>query len=99
MTNYAAIDRVLMPWAQKHELHVYARERERPLRSIILYYWAGNRHESAGHLWLEGPDANGDVTVHGAQPEWYQKRTVPLDRLETTLEETYRTMVARPAFD
>ena len=99
MVDYTAVDAILMPWARTHELHVYAREREAPLRSIIVYYWAGPRHESAGHMWLEGPDKDGLVTVHGAAPDWHQTKTAPVDKLEAALEQMFQTMIVRPAFD
>ena len=99
MTSYTAIDAILMPWAKKHELHVYAREREQPLRSIIVYYWAGPRHESAGHMWLEGPDRDGLITVHGAAPHWHETKTAPVERLDAALEQMFQTMIARPTFD
>jgi hypothetical protein len=99
MNDYTAVDQILLPWARKHELHVYARERDTPLRSMIIYYWRGTHHESAGHVWLEGPDDRGFVTVHGAAPDWHREKSVPLDQLENALEDTYNTMVSRPTFD
>ena len=99
MTNYAPIDAVLMPWAEKHGLHVYARERDAPIRSLILYYWRGKHHESAGHMWLEGPDVFGNITVHGAAPDWHKEITVAVSGLDAALEEMFQTMVARPVWD
>lgn len=99
MKDYSAIDAVLMPWAKTHELHVYARDRDEPLRSIIVYYWKGPHHESAGHMWLEGPDRDGIVTVHGAAPGWHETKTAPVDGLKAALEETFRKMTARPVWD
>ena len=99
MTDYQAVDAILIPWAQKHELHVYARDRETPLRSIIVYYWAGLRHESGGHMWLEGPDRDGLITVHGAAPGWHEQKSVPIEGLESALEEMFQIMIARPTFD
>ena len=99
MVDYAAVDAVLMPWAASQELHVYARDRNGPLRSLILYYWRGSRHESAGHMWLEGPDDQGRLTVHGAAPNWHHQKTVPVEELESALEGMYQTMIARPTWD
>jgi len=99
MSDFRSVDAVLMPWAQRHELHVYARDRDPPLRSIIAYYWRGSRHESAGHMWLDGPDASGRFTVHGAAPGWHIDKAAPVDDLESTLEAVYQTMVARPTWD
>lgn len=95
MVDYNAIDAILMPWAAKHDQHVRVRDRDTPLRSIIIYIWRGTRHESGGHLWLEGPDAQGRITVHAAAPDWHREKTVFLAELESALEETYQTMIAR----
>jgi hypothetical protein len=101
MTDYTAVDAVLMPWAAKHELHVYARDRSTTdhLRSIIAYYWRGTRHESAGHMWIDGPDRDGRYTVHGAAPDWHKEITAPVGELEQALEEMFQTMTARPVWD
>lgn len=101
MTDYAAIDAILVPWAAKHELHVYARDRGQGehLRSIIAYYWRGPHHESAGHMWLDEPDRDGRITVHGAAPDWHKEITVPAADLESGLEEMFQTMIARPVWD
>jgi hypothetical protein len=99
MASYAAVDAVLMPWAAGHELHVYARERETPLRSIIVYYWKGPKHESAGHMWLEGPDRDGQMTIHGAAPDWHETLSAPVEKLEPALEKMFQTMIARPIWD
>ena len=96
MADYSAIDKILLPWAAKHEQHVRVRNFEKPLRSIIIYYWRGSRHESAGHLWLEGPDRSGRITVCAAAPNWKDARAVTLDQLEATLEDTYQAMIAQP---
>lgn len=98
MTDYKAIDSILMPWAVKHDLHVYARDREGPLRSIIIYYWRGTHHESAGHMWLEGPDKDGRIEVHGAAPDWHQIKAMPVAELEAGLESMFQTMIARPVW-
>jgi hypothetical protein len=99
MSDYAAVDAVLMPWAKRHDLHVYARDRDKPLRSIIAYYWRGTRHESAGHIWLDGPDSSGLLTVHGAAPGWQLEKSAPVEDLESALEAVFQTMVARPVWD
>lgn len=99
MSYYASVDAVLMPWAARHELHVYARDRNEPLRSLILYYWRGSRHESAGHMWIDGPDAQGRLTVHGAAPDWRHQKSVPLEELEGALEGMFQTMTTRPTWD
>jgi hypothetical protein len=99
MTDYSAVDTVLMPWAARHDLHVYARDRNGPVRSLIVYYWRGKRHESAGHIWLEGPDARGFITVHGAAPGWHHEKAAPVEDLEQALEGMFQTMIARPTWD
>ena len=98
MTDFAAVDPILMPWAEKHELHVYRRDRSPALRSIIVYYWLGTHHESAGHMWLEC-GADDQITVHGAAPDWHNEKTVSLAELESALEDMLQTMIARPTWD
>jgi hypothetical protein len=97
MTEFAEIDPVLLPWADGHELHVYRRDRPPPLRSIIVYYWQGTHHESAGHMWIEREGEK--VTVHGAAPDWHQTKTVSIGELEKALEGMFQTMIARPTWD
>ena len=98
MTEFQEIDPILLPWAEKHELHVYRRDRPPPLRSIIVYYWLGTHHESAGHMWLER-ESDGNLTVHGAAPDWHKTKTVSVSGLEAALEEMFQTMIARPTWD
>jgi len=98
MTDFATIDPILMPWAEKHELHVYRRDRSPPLRSIIVYYWLGSHHESAGHMWLE-QEEDGRISVHGAAPDWHEQKTVSFLELESALENMFQTMVTRPILD
>lgn len=98
MTDFAEADAILLPWAEKHELHVYRRDRPPPLRSIIVYYWSGTHHESAGHMWLDR-EADGRITVHGAAPDWHQQKTVAIGELGAALEEMFQTMIARPTWD
>ena len=86
MTDFAVVDPILMPWAEKHELHVYRRDRSPALRSLIVYYWLGTHHESAGHMWLEC-GADDQITVHGSAPDWHNEKTVSLAELESTLED------------
>jgi hypothetical protein len=98
MTDFAKLDSILMPWAEKHELHVYRRGNHPPLRSIIVYYWLGTHHESAGHMWLEYEE-DGRIGVHGAAPDWHEQKTVSLPELESALENMFQTMIARPVWD
>ena len=98
MTEFAALDPILMPWAEKHDLHVYRRDRSPPLRSIIVYYWLGSHHESAGHMWLE-VESDGQIAIHGAAPDWHKKKTVSAAELESGLEEMFQTMISRPVAD
>ncbi len=98
MTDYADVDAILKPWAEKHELHVYVRDRPPPLRSLIVYYWLGTHHESAGHMWLD-KESDGRATLHGAAPDWHQQKTVTLGELEAALENLFQTMTTRPVWD
>jgi hypothetical protein len=98
MTDYADIDMILKPWAEKHELHVYVRDRFPPLRSLIIYYWRGKHHESAGHMWLEKQE-DGRVNLHGASPQWHLEKTVTIPELETALEDMFQSMINKPVWD
>ena len=98
MADFASVDSILLPWAEKNELHVYRRDRSPPLRSLIVYYWQGTHHESAGHMWLEVED-NNQISVHGAAPDWHEEKTVPLAELQSALEDMFQTMIARPIWD
>ena len=98
MTDFAKIDPILMPWAEKHDLHVYRRDKSPPLRSIIVYYWQGTHHESAGHMWLDLEDDD-RISVHGAAPDWHEQVTVHVSDLEPALENMFQTMIARPVWD
>jgi hypothetical protein len=98
MTDLATLDPMLMPWAKKHELHVYRRDRSPALRSLIVYYWIGTHHESAGHMWLE-LEEDDRVSVYGAAPDWKEQKTVFLPELESALEDMFQTMIKRPTWD
>ena len=98
MTDFAKLDSILLPWAETHELHVYRRDRSPPLRSVIVYYWLGTHHESAGHMWLEF-EKDDRISVHGAAPDWHEQKTVSLSELESVLENMFQTMIARPVWD
>ena len=98
ITNFSEVDSILVPWAESHELHVYRRDRSPPLRSIIVYYWRGTHHESAGHMWLEREE-DGRISVHGSAPDWNEQKTVSLSELQSALEDMFQMMVARPIFD
>jgi hypothetical protein len=97
MAGFADIDAILKPWAESHELHVYMRDRPPPLRSLIIYYWRGSHHESAGHMWVE-KEADGRATIHGASPQWHIEKTVPVPELKEALEEMLQAMIARPVW-
>ncbi len=94
MADLASLDPVLMPWAESHELHVYRRDRSPALRSLIVYYWIGTHHESAGHMWLE-LESDGRISVHGAAPDWHEQKTVSQPDLESALEDMFQKMIAR----
>jgi len=98
MTDLARVDPMLMPWAEKHKLHVYRCDHSPALRSLIVYYWIGTHHECAGHMWLE-LEEDGRVSVHGASPDWKEQKTVSLPELESALEDMFQTMIGRPTWN
>jgi hypothetical protein len=85
MSDFGAIDSILMPWAASRGLHVYTGHRQNVVRSVTIYIWIGARHESLGHIWLDAPNELGLVGVHAAQGAFRLDEAVPLLRLAAAL--------------
>jgi hypothetical protein len=86
MSDYRAVDPILLPWAQRQGLHVYTGHRQNVVRSVTVYIWVGSRHDSTGHIWLDPPNELGLVGLHAANRGFRFDEAVPLDRLETALD-------------
>src|SRR6266550_8322591 len=86
MARYAEIDAILMPWAERHGLHVYTGHRQNVVRSVTIYVWIGARHESTGHLWIDGLNEMGLVGVHAAAGNYRFDDAVPPAELAGVLD-------------
>jgi len=86
MSDYSAIDPVLMPWAEKRGLHVYTGQRQNLVRSVTVYVWMGSRHESTGHIWLDPLNEMGLAGIHAAAGRFRLDEAVPLSDLTRALD-------------
>jgi hypothetical protein len=86
MSDYSAIDPILMPWADARGLHVYTGHRQNVVRSVTVYVWLGARHESTGHLWLDPPNELGLTGVHAAAGSFRFDEAAPLAGLARVLD-------------
>ena len=97
MSDYAAIDSILMPWAQARGLHVYTGNPQNVVRSITIYVWNGARHDSTGHIWLDSPNELGLVGLHAANLSFRVDEAVPLSMLEAALDAVCARLAAQNA--
>ena len=86
MSDYAAVDAVLFPWAEARGLHVYTGHRQNVVRSVTIYVWIGSRHESTGHVWLDPPNELGLVGLHAAHRDFRIDEAVPMNGLAAALD-------------
>jgi hypothetical protein len=86
MSDYAAVDTVLFPWAEARGLHVYTGHRQNVVRSVTIYVWIGTRHESTGHIWLDTPNELGLVGLHAGHRNFRIDEAVPLSGLAAALD-------------
>ena len=95
MTGYAEIDAILMPWAERRGLHVYTGHRQNVVRSVTIYVWMGTRHESTGHVWIDGLNELGLVGVHAAAGTFRVDDAVPLAELAGALDAACEKLAAQ----
>jgi hypothetical protein len=95
MNDYSGIDPTLMGWAESHGLHVYTGNRQNVVRSVTVYVWAGARHESTGHIWLDPPNELGLVGLHAANRGFRLDDAVPLSGLEAALDAVWERLAAQ----
>jgi hypothetical protein len=86
MTDYAAVDAVLFPWAEARGLHVYTGHRQNIVRSVTIYVWIESRHESTGHIWLDSPNEFGLIGLHAAHRDFRIDEAVALSELAAALD-------------
>ena len=86
MTDYAAVDAVLFPWAEARGLHVYTGHRQNVVRSVTIYVWIESRHESTGHIWLDSPNELGLIGLHAAHRDFRIDEAVALSGLAAALD-------------
>ena len=86
MSDFSAVDTVLMPWAETRGLYVYCGHRQNVVRSVTLYVWQGSRHDSLGHIWLDPANDLGLIGVHAAQGSLRFDEAVPAEKLAAALD-------------
>ena len=86
MSDFRAIDPILMPWAHARGLHVYTGNPQNVVRSITIYVWNASRHDSTGHIWLDSPNELGLVGLQAANLSFRLDEAVPLGGLEAALD-------------
>jgi hypothetical protein len=86
MGSYETIDPILWAWADARGLHVYAGHKQNDVRSITVYLWMGDKHESTGHIWFDPPNELGLVGVHAAAGSFRFDDAVAPERLPDALD-------------
>src|SRR5262245_41420385 len=59
MGDFKTVDPIIHAWAETRGLHVYTGHKQNSVRSMTVYIWIGQRHESTGHIWLDPPNEIG----------------------------------------
>jgi hypothetical protein len=95
MSGYEKIDAILRQWAQARGLHVYAGHKQNEVRSITVYLWMGDRHESTGHIWLDPQNELGLIGVHAAAGSFRFDDAVAPDRLADALDAVSERLTER----
>ena len=95
MSDYSAIDSILMPWAERRGLHVYTGHRQNIVRSVTVYVWMGSRHESTGHIWIDPPNEMGLVGIHASSGLFRLSEAVPLSDLAQALDAACEELAAQ----
>ena len=94
MIGYAEIDAILMPWAERRGLHVYTGHRQNVVRSVTVNVWNGTRHESKGHVWIDGLNELGLAGIHAAAGNFRFDDAVPLAELAAALDAACEKLAA-----
>jgi len=89
MGDFKTIDPIIHAWAEGRGLHVYTGHKQNTVRSMTVYIWIGQRHESTGHIWLDPPNELGLVGIHSAAGSFRFDDAVSLERLSTSLDDLY----------
>ena len=92
MKEFAAVDPVLMPWAEARGLHVYTGHKQNVVRSLTVYVWQGARHDSLGHIWLDAPNELGLVGLHAAHGAFRFDEAVAPAQLAKALDAAYQRL-------
>ena len=86
MRGYKTVDPILCAWAEARGLHVYTGHKQNNVRSMTVYIWIGQRHESTGHIWLDPPNELGLVGIHAAQGAFRFDDAVKPEKLSAALD-------------
>ena len=95
MTGYSVIDPILDGWARPRGLHVYTGHKHNHVRSITVYLWMGDRHESTGHIWIDPPNELGLVGVHAADGSFRFDDAVRPEHLPGSLDAVSERLMER----
>ena len=87
--SYASIDRIILPWAEKHGLIVSFRYRDSDVRSIQIVDRTGARYQ----IWIDEPEGE-RVNVHAwdyrrKRSDWQAMR----DELDKCLDQARETVL------
>jgi hypothetical protein len=101
--SFAAIDPILLPWLERHGLHLTREHKEEEVRTTIVVDDSGDIYS----VWVGKPDSRGQVrvfaeieqTVQGRVPHRAQQgltidRSVTVPELAIVLEEVYGQIAA-----
>ena len=86
MGSYETIDPIVRGWAEARGLHLYTGHKQNAVRSMTVYIWIDQRHESTGHIWLDPPNELGLVGIHAAQGAFRFDDAVRPENLSTALD-------------
>ena len=89
MGDFKIIDPIIHAWAEARGLHVYTGHKQNSVRSMTIYIWIGQRHESTGHIWLDPPNELGLVGIHAAQGAFRFDDAVKPEKLSAALDHLY----------
>ena len=97
--TYKDIDPILLPWAKKHNFHVFIECKDEEIRSIIVVDTSGNQYgiyaipdwENGNKTVAVGADLDKrggkKHTFYRERKQHHFRKSVDLKNLETTLEE------------
>jgi hypothetical protein len=95
MGTYSSLDPILSAWAEARGLHVYTGHKHNEVRSITVYLWIGDRHESTGHVLVDPLNELGLVGVHAAAGSLRFDDAAPPEKLPDMLDAATERLLER----